>query len=87
MIFQPTERRFKMRLNLTKGLASAFAFLCLTACASRPSFLCPAIPAELLADCVGVEETDIGTALENRSALIACERDKTERLNAWGRER
>lgn len=40
-------------------------------------------PAELMADCAGAAEPDIGAALANRRQIILCERDKNARLRAW----
>lgn len=72
-----------MKSGSTRHTPLAALCLILSGCASRPCPLPPQIPAELLADCVGVEETDHGTMEDNRAAIIECERDKNERSRKW----
>lgn len=72
-----------MPKRLTLPFAALLISLCLSACASRPSLVRITPPAELMADCIGREERTIGEALENRYALIQCERDRNRRLREW----
>lgn len=78
---------------MTRIMLLAMVLLCLTSCASGTGRRPPALtlpvserlspPAELLADCRGAEEITIGDALQNRAAVIACERENNARLRAW----
>lgn len=72
--------------RLTLPFAALLIFLCLSACASRPSLVRIIPPSELMADCIGRDERTVGEALENRFALIQCERDKNARLREWAAE-